>query len=81
MFIINKYITEQFILDYKEVDNNQDNKYLCFIRYYAKRLDNQQKKIKKKYKINKNIIYKVDINNDDYYNIVNKINEDIKKYI
>jgi hypothetical protein len=79
--IINKYITEQFILDYKEIDNNQDNKYLCFIRYYAKRLDNQQKKIKKKYKINKNIIYKVDINNDDYYNIVNKINEDIKKYI
>ena len=79
--IINKYITEQFILDYKEVNNNQDNKYLCFIRYYAKQLDNQQKKIKIKYKTNKNIIYKIDINNDDYNNIVNKINDDIKKYI
>ena len=79
--IINLYITEEFYKDFREVKNSQENLYLTFIRYYSKRLDNEQKNAKLDYGLNKNIIYKMDLNDDDYRMIVTKINEDIKKYV
>ena len=79
--IINKYITEKFDKDFKEVKNNQENLYLTFIRYYSKRLDKEQNKKKLKYGLNRNIIYKMDLNDNDYNIVVKKINNDIKKYL
>ena len=79
--IINKYIKEKFDKDFKEVKNNQENLYLTFIRYYSKRLDKEQNKKKLKYGLNRNIIYKMDLNDNDYNIVVKKINNDIKKYL
>jgi hypothetical protein len=74
--LLNNYIINRFSIDYK---NGNDNNYMTFIRYFAKKLDNEKNSIIKKYKLESEIIYSTNIKNQYYKKIIRKLNDDILK--
>ncbi len=80
--LINNYVIKKFKKDYKEVENdNQNNLYMLFIRYYAKKLDTRKNELLKKLNINSSILYNVDLSEKNYKTIINKLNNELLKYI
>ena len=76
--LLNSYIINKFDNDFKEINQDtQNNKYLIFIRYYGKNLDEYKNKLIKKFKFSLNTIYHVNLNNKNY----NKLCDDIIRNI
>ncbi len=72
--VINNYIITEFKKDYPSVTKSQSNLYMMFIRYYAKKLDDEKNKFLKKIDVDPAILYNTDIIQDKYLQIVKKIN-------
>ena len=80
--LINWYIINKFKKEFSGIsDDNQNNSYMIFIRYYSKRLDTEKKKLLKKLDINPNILYNVDLKEKNYKIIIKKLNDELFKYI
>lgn len=78
--LINNYIINIFKNDFENLKNdNQQNLYMTFIRYYGKRLDNFKNKLMKAYNIDISTIYHINLNNTNLKNITYKLNNDINK--
>jgi hypothetical protein len=77
---INYYIINQFKKDFPEfAKENQNNIYMRFIRFYAKKLDSEKNKLLKSMGINLSIIYNLDIVDDTYNDVITKLNKQIYK--
>ena len=74
-YIINKFF-DDFNIDEKE---NKTNKYILFIRYYARYLDLKKNKLIEKYNLNPSLIYQEDFDISYHNSIVKNINIDLKK--
>lgn len=80
--LINNYIINIFSKDFKSVANDdQQNIYLTFIRYYAKKLDTEKNNIIKSYNVPTNIIYHINLNNKNFKKIINKLNHTLIKLV
>ncbi len=72
---INYYIINEFKKDFPELaKDNQNNIYMEFIRFYAKKLDTEKNKLLKSMGIDPAILYNIDIIHDKYKNVINKLN-------
>jgi len=79
--LINNYIINTLTKDFPKLkDDIQQNLYMTFIRYYAKKLDNYKNKLIKKYGFNLSTIYHLNLNDENNKKIISKINKDIEKY-
>ncbi len=79
--LINWYIINKFKKEYKEIqDDNQNNLYMVFIRYYSKKLDSEKKELLKRLDINPKILYNVDLKKNNYKIIIKKLNDELIKY-
>lgn len=77
--LLNSYIINKFDNDFKEINQDtQNNKYLIFIRYYGKNLDEYKNKLIKKFKFSLNTIYHVNLNNKNYNKLCNDIIRNIE---
>jgi hypothetical protein len=78
---INWYIINKFTNDFK-IDNNinKTNKYILFIRYYAKYLDLKKNEIIKKFNLNQNLIYLDDMDLDFQNKIIKNINKELDTF-
>lgn len=75
---INRYIIEKFLKDFPDL-HKENNPYMIFIRYYGKKLDSEKNKLLKKLDIEPSILYNVDITQNNYKNIIKKINMELYK--
>ena len=77
--LLNSYILNKFSYDFKEINlDTQNNKYLIFIRYYGKNLDEYKNNLIKKFKFSLNTIYHVNLNNKNYNKLCNDIIRNIE---
>lgn len=76
--IIENYVNNNFKKDFNSV-NDKINKYIYFIRYYSKHLDDEKNKILKKYGITN--FYKNIMTQEETNNIINKLNKDLTKNV
>jgi hypothetical protein len=80
--LLNSYILNKFSDDFKEINlDTQNNKYLIFIRYYGKNLDEYKNNLIKKFKFSLNTIYHVNLNNKNYNKLCNDIIKNIEKIL
>jgi hypothetical protein len=73
--VINNFVINQFKND------NIDNIYISFIRYYAVGLDSQKNELLKRYNIDPAVIYHNHIDNKKYSIIINKLNNELLNII
>lgn len=79
---INWYIINKFSKDFDIDDKvNKTNKYILFIRYYARYLDTEKNKLVKKFNLNPSLIYQADFDNDYHSAIVSNINSSLEKLV
>ncbi len=79
---INWYIINQFSKDFPEIKSDlQYNKYMTFIRYYSKNLDERKNDLLKKLDIDPKILYHTEIDESNFKNIVKKINNELFELI
>jgi len=77
--LINYYIINEFDKDFKEInEDKQNNKYLIFIRYYGKYLDEYKNNLIRKFKFSLNTIYHVNLNNKNYNKLCNDLIKNIE---
>ena len=77
---INWYIINNFFNDFNiDEKENRTNKYILFIRYYARYLDNEKNKLIHKYKLEPSLSYQTDYDANFHNILVKNINNDIKK--
>ena len=79
--IINRYIINNFESDFNLYNVKDYNKYMMFIRYYGKYLDENKNKIIKNMGIREEILYNNEIKNNILNEIIEKINEEFKRII
>lgn len=77
---INWYIINKFSKDYDIDDKvNKTNKYILFIRFYARYLDIEKNKLIKKFNLDPSQSYQEDVDIDYHNNIVSNINIQLEK--
>ena len=76
---INWYIINKFSKDFKIDDINKTNKYILFIRYYARFLDSEKNKLINKFKLDPSLSYQDDIDIHFHNKIINNINNELNK--
>ncbi len=77
---INYYIINEFKKDFPEFSKeNQNNIYMGFIRFYAKKLDSEKNKFLKSIGIDPAVLYNIDIIHDKYKDVIAKLNVHIHK--
>ena len=77
---INYYIINEFKKDFPEFyKENQNNIYMGFIRFYAKKLDSEKNKFLKSIGIDPAVLYNIDIIHDKYKDVIAKLNVHIHK--
>jgi hypothetical protein len=75
---INWYIINQFDKDFKSIKKDtQTNKYMTFIRFYAKKLDTRKNKLLEKIDIEPNILYRTEIPKNESIEINKIINKEL----
>lgn len=79
---INWYIINKFSKDLSiDTNINKTNKYVLFIRYYAKYLDMEKNKIIKKFNLNPGLIYQTNLDNDYSNKLLLNINNLLYKLV
>ncbi len=73
---INWYIINKFEEDFPEI-KDLGNKYMNFIRFYAKRLDNEKNKLIKSIGIEPELLYHTELSKSDIKMIVKKLNKEL----
>jgi hypothetical protein len=79
---INWYIINKFSKDFNINDKvNKTNKYILFIRFYARYLDLEKNKLIKKFNLDPSLSYQADFDIDYHNTIVTNINSQLEKFI
>ena len=79
---INWYIVNKFSKDFNIDDkSNKTNKYILFIRYYARYLDMEKNKLIKEFNLDPSLSYQADMDIDYHNNIIKNINDELEKII
>ena len=76
--VINYYIINKFSKEFKK-KKETENKYMRFIRYYGRFLDECKNNLMKKYDIERSIIYQENLNPENQQKIIGLINKDLMK--
>jgi hypothetical protein len=77
---INWYIINKFSKDFNIDDKvNKTNKYILFIRYYARYLDIEKNKLIKKFNLDYSLSYQEDIDIDYQNKLIYNINNELEK--
>ena len=78
---INWYVINKFFSDFNiDKNKNKTNKYILFIRYYARYLDDEKNKLIKNYGLDPSLSYQADYDTNYNNTIIKNINDDLKKY-
>ena len=77
---INWYIINKFFKDFDiNEDTNKTNKYILFIRYYARYLDIKKNKLIEKFKLDPSLSYQNDMEGNFHNKLVTNINLELNK--
>ena len=75
---INWYIINKFDKDFNiDFDNNKTNKYILFIRFYAKYLDLKKNEIIKKFGMDHSLSYQNDLDSNYQDKLIQSINKEL----
>jgi hypothetical protein len=78
--VINYYIINKFEKDFEDKNNSDNiNKYMRFIRYYGRYLDENKNKLIDNYGIERSVIYQNDMSEDNQIKITKIINKELLK--
>lgn len=78
---INWYIINKFDKDFNiDFDNNKTNKYILFIRFYAKYLDSKKNEIIKKFGLDPSLSYQNDLDSDYQDKLIQSINKELELF-
>lgn len=78
---INWYIINKFDKDFDINNNiNKTNKYILFIRFYSRHLDNEKNKIIKKFGLEPSLTYQNDLSQEYQTKLINSIDNKLNSY-
>jgi len=78
---INWYIINKFDTDFNiDFENNKTNKYILFIRFYAKYLDSKKNEIIKKFGLEPSLSYQNDLDSDYQDKLIQSINKELELF-